>query len=108
MMKHFCYTFTILILFTTLKLEASSQNEWTSYLENDTIKIEYKYQNCNYTEQFNSEYLILKITNNTNNQIIVTWEELLWIDNSCINCETVNKENRKKTTITANSFNIGK
>jgi len=86
----------------------SNPTEWEIYFENDTVKIEYAYQNCEYTEQFNSEYVVLKITNTIKQNITVEWQEQLWFDDNCINCETVNKENRKQITIVSTSVSEGK
>ena len=77
--------------------------EWLTYFENDTVKIEFTYQNCEYTEQFNSEFVIFKISNLTNTLLTLEWEEQLWYDENCINCETDNNESRKQITIPANS-----
>ena len=86
----------------------SEPTEWEIYFENDTIKIEYTYQNCEYTEQFNSEYVVFKITNTIEKNIYIEWQEQLWFGDNCINCETVNKENRKQITIVSSSVNEGK
>ena len=92
-------TFFSLCAFNSI---GSNPTEWEIYFENDTIKIEYTYQNCEYTEQFNSEYVVLKITNTTNQNITVEWQEQLWLDDNCINCELDSPEFRKEIKINAN------
>ena len=92
----------------TFNSMGSNPTEWEIYFENDTVKIEYAYQNCEYTEQFNSEYVVFKITNTIKQNITVEWQEQLWFDDNCINCETVNKENRKQITIVSTSVSEGK
>ena len=73
----------------------SQSNDWELYYSDNQIKIEYTYQNCEYTEQFNSEYVVFKITNTTNQNITVEWQEQLWYDDICSNCEQDNIESRK-------------
>ena len=101
----------IFIAFITListTLSATNPADWETYFENDTVKIEYSYQNCEYLEQFNTEYLILRITNNTTQEITIEWQEQLWYNENCTNCETNNEESRKQVTISAISATEGK
>ena len=99
------FSFTSLISIT---LSASNPTDWETYFENDTVKIEYKYQNCEYTQQFNSEFVIFKISNLTNNTLSLEWNEQLWYDGNCVNCETDSEENRKQITILPTSITKGK
>ena len=85
----------------------SQSDNWEEYYSDNQIKIEYTYQNCEYTEQFNSEYVVFKITNTTNQNITVKWQEQLWIDDNCINCELNSPEFRKEIKISANHITSG-
>tara|TARA_B100000795_G_scaffold26201_1_gene17404 strand:+ start:179 stop:625 length:447 start_codon:yes stop_codon:yes gene_type:complete len=108
-MKQFFYP--ISLAFITLMpttLSASNPSVWEIYFENDSIKIEFAYQDCEYIEQFNSEFVIFKTSNFTNQILTLKWEEQLWYDENCINCETDNNESRKQITIPANSTREGK
>jgi len=108
-MKRFFYPMTLaFITLLSTTLSASNPADWETYFENDSIKIEFAYQNCEYIEQFNSEYVIFKITNYTNKNLTIQWEDQLWYDENCINCETNNAENRKQITILASSSSEGK
>ena len=108
-MKRFFYPITLaFITLVSTTLSASNPADWETYFENDSIKIEFAYQNCEYIEQFNSEYVIFKITNYTNKNLTIQWEDQLWYDENCINCETNNAENRKQITILASSSSEGK
>jgi len=91
----------ILIAFTLTSF-AQNPTEWEIYFENDTVKIEYTYQNCEYTEQFNSEYVVFKITNTINQNITIDWQEQLWYDENCTNCELDSTEFRKEIKMNAN------
>ena len=108
-MKRFFYPITLaFITLVSTTLSASNPADWETYFENDSIKIEFAYQNCEYIEQFNSEFVIFKITNYTNKNLTIQWEDQLWYDENCINCETNNAENRKRITILASSSSEGK
>ena len=108
-MKRFFYPLTLaFITLISSTLSASNPADWDTYFENNSIKIEFAYQNCEYIEQFNSEYVIFKITNYTNKNLTIQWEDQLWYDENCINCETNNAENRKQITILASSSSEGK
>jgi hypothetical protein len=101
----------IIIAFFTListTLSATNPTDWETYFENDTIKIEYAYEDCEYTEQFNSEFVIFKISNLTSSTITLEWNAQLWYDESCINCETENNESRKQITLLASTSTEGK
>jgi len=108
-MKRFFYLTTLaFITLISTTLSASNPADWETYFENDSIKIEFTYQNCEYIEQFNSEYVIFRITNHTNNNLTIQWEGQLWYDENCINCETNNSENRRQIIISATTSSEGK
>jgi hypothetical protein len=108
-MKRFFYPITLGIMTViSTSLSASNPADWETYFENDSIKIEFVYQHCEYIEQFNSEYVILKITNYTNNNLTIKWQDQLWYDENCINCETNNSENRRQILMLATTSSEGK
>ena len=80
----------LLLLFFTTFFSSKSANEWILYLENEKIKIEFKYVDCDYKQEetsfiggFNREYVFLKITNLSNEKINIDWELELWYENTC-------------------------
>ena len=73
-------------MFFSINSIAGSLSNWTTYYSDSEIKIEYQYTNCEYPERFNQEFVILKITNLTNNDINVSWYNESWYDKKCINC----------------------
>ena len=94
--------FLLLFLCTSTFLFAQDPNDqWVTYLENEKIKIEYQYVDCNYKEQnlansggFNTEYVMLKLTNIYSSKIYIDWGLELWYDNVCYTCEQEGSENR--------------
>ena len=97
--------FLFSILFTNSIF--SQSNDWELYYSDNEIKIEYTYQNCEDIDGFNSEYVLFEITNTTNQNITVKWQEQLWIDDNCINCELNSPEFRKEIQIRANHTTSG-
>ena len=73
-------------MFVSINSIAGSLSNWTTYYSDSEVKIEYQYTNCEYPERFNQEFVILKITNLTNNDINVSWYNESWYDKKCLNC----------------------
>lgn len=82
-------------------------NNWNVYYENAEVKISYQKQTCDLKNQFDQEFVLIKIENLTPNTISVEWDSKLWYDESCINCEQDNPEFRKEITIESNNTIIG-
>ena len=80
-------------------LFASNSNDWITYFDNDSVKIEFIYSDCVYTETFNQEFVILRIINKLNAELIISWKEELWYDDICANCEQDDTESRKVINI---------
>lgn len=101
-MKRILRIFSIAaMLFSGVYSQAINPTEWTTYYESDEITITFTYLNCEYQEQFNQEYLILRIQNKSTNDITIDWQEQLWYDNKCINCEHNSLEFRKEIIVKA-------
>ena len=108
MKKRFKLIAIAFISLISTSLFGSNTDNWETYYENDSIKIEFIYLNCQYIEQFNSEFVILRISNYTDNNLNIGWGNQLWYDENCINCETKSEENRKQISISPNSRSEGK
>ena len=108
-MRHLLYSLAVLVLSTTLGFSNTqiSEDDWVFYFENDKCIIKYKKQNCEYEDFFNQDYIILELTNKTNDQLEVSWNEERWYDNICSNCEQDTEEYRKTTMIDANQILVG-
>ena len=61
----------VLSLIFSINTQAESPINWTSYYSDNEIKIEYQYINCEYSDRFNQEFVILKITNFTDKNFSV-------------------------------------
>jgi hypothetical protein len=81
------------------------------YFENDTIKIEYAYQSCDFSSTSSQEIIIFKFTNLSAAKITLAYEAEIWYNDKKINTK-LNEEEFRKTiklnhnqTITANCVN---
>lgn len=83
---------------------AQNTNEINPYFENNEIKIEYRYETCIYLERFDSEYVFLEITNKTDDELKISWQEELWYNEICINCEHESPEFRKEVIVLGNTI----
>jgi len=105
--KYICL-YLVLTLFVNTNLESSTPNNWTSYYSDNEVKIEYQYTDCQYLESFNQEFVILKITNLTNKQINISWNNESWYDKKCINCnDDKDGESFNEVLINANQVVVG-
>ena len=98
----------VILLFFSLDTNAEGPNDWTTYHSDNEIKIEYQYTNCEYKEFFNQEFVMLKITNFTNKDFTVKWNNETWYDKKCINCsDKDNAESQNEVFIQANEIVLG-
>jgi hypothetical protein len=72
-------------------------------LDDANLLIEYQYQNCEY-ERFDEEKILLKITNKIDKDIFLSWNEELWYDQKCINCNLENEARKYFFTTYNNAF----
>ncbi len=61
--------------------------EWVTYLENNQIKIEYKFSECDPEMGYNTENVLLKCTNFSDNKISLDWHMILFYDKVCKTCD---------------------
>ena len=98
----------VLSLIFSIITHAEAPNNWTTYYSDEVVKIEYQYTNCEYSDRFNQEFVILKITNLTNNNLSLRWVNESWYDKKCINCsENRTDEASNKVLIPANQLVVG-
>lgn len=62
-------------------------NTWQSYLENETIRIEYKFADCDPSKGLDNESVLLRITNLSQNKVEISWLHELSYDGVCRTCE---------------------
>ena len=90
-------------LFTSNSM-GSNPTEWEIYFENDTVKIEYTYQNCDFSSTASQELIVFRFTNLNENNITLNYETQLWYDGKEINTEQNLDEFRKTINLENNEI----
>jgi hypothetical protein len=84
------YTKSILsifiILITTSILFAQNNEQWITYLDQDNLSIEYKYEDCKMEAGPEMNYVFLKFTNKTTENVSVIWDTEIYYNNICKTC----------------------
>ena len=60
---------------------------WQTYLENELVKIEYKFADCDPSKGLDNESVILRITNLSQSKVEITWLHELSYDGECKTCD---------------------
>lgn len=89
----------ITIFLSSILGTAKAGNNWEVYYEDTQLKISFCQIQCDLDNQFNQEFVVLKIENLTSNTLLVQWDSKIWFDESCINCEQDSPEFRKEIRI---------
>jgi len=81
-----CFVVTAQI--TTDYISTSSLNtfSWTTYAENEEIKVEVKRSDCYVNSGLDKQYFLIRITNKTQFSISVNWEMELFYNDDCKTC----------------------
>jgi hypothetical protein len=80
----------------------SNPTEWKVYFENDTVKIEYTYQNCDFSSTAKQEVIVFKFTNLISQNILLSYKADIWHNDVCTNCEQESEESRYTIQIPSN------
>ena len=83
-------------------LFAVNPNEWIAYFENDTVKIEYTYENCDFSSTAKQEVIVFKFTNLISQNILLSYKADIWHNDVCTNCEQESEESRYIIQIPSN------
>ena len=99
--------YTLAIAFITListTLSASNPAVWETYFENDSVKIEFAYQNCEFSSTAKQEVVAFRFTNLINQTISLSYVTEIWNNDQCLNCNQETKEHHKSLTIYSNKI----
>ena len=80
----------------------SNSTTWQLYFENDTVKIEYTYQNCDFSSTSSQEIIILKFTNLSEETITLNYETKIWHHDKEITVSKNSEEFRKNIKLNEN------
>jgi hypothetical protein len=59
---------------------------WTTYAENDQVKVEVKRSDCYVNSGLDKQYFLIRVTNKTPNTVNVNWEMELFYNGDCKTC----------------------
>lgn len=80
--------------------------DWTTYFENEIIKIEYKFALCDPEVGYDNVSICLKVSNKTNQDIEFNWHSDLYYNDVCRTCAD-EYEHMSTYTIPSNGFLVG-
>ena len=104
-MKRFFYPLTLaFITLISTTLSASNPTDWETYFENDSIKIEFAYQNCEFSSTAKQEVVAFRFTNLINQTISLSYKIEMWNNDQCLNCNKETKEHQKTLTLSNNEI----
>ncbi|MEX1000960.1 MAG: hypothetical protein WDZ35_02485 [Crocinitomicaceae bacterium] len=63
--------------------------EWKAFKTFAGIKIEYKYVDCNTENVYNQTLVLFRFTNQTDQQLTLSWATEIWRDGKCRNCDEI-------------------
>ncbi len=89
----------ISICLSSVLASGMNKNNWEIYYEDTKVKISYQKEDCDLNNQFDQEFVFLKIENLSSQSVTLQWDEKIWFDESCINCEQDSPEFRKVISI---------
>lgn len=104
-------SFVFILLFSVIISNAQTvtigsgnmkSGDWVLYQETGGVQMFYKFSDCNIPDQGPvGEYVLIKLVNTSNADRKVDWDNVLWYNNSCINCENLTDEYHKSIVIPA-------
>ena len=92
-----------LSLFSTNSM-GENPADWETYFENDSIKIEFAYQNCEFSSTAKQEVVAFRFTNLINQTISLSYKIEMWNNDQCLNCNKETKEHQKTLTLSNNEI----
>jgi hypothetical protein len=70
----------------TINLIDNHSTTWRTYFENDQVKIEYKFSECDPEMGYDFEQVILRFVNKSTKKMDIDWHIHLYYDKKCLTC----------------------
>jgi hypothetical protein len=67
--------------------EANKPFNWIVYAENDLVRIEYKFVNCDPNVGFDFEGVFFRFTNKSSSKLVLSWHKILHYAGTCRTCD---------------------
>ena len=106
MKKSLLKTISFCVIFLTSNNLLSQTNNWEEHFINDTVKIEFSYQICDFSSTASQELVVFRFTNLTNENINLSYSSKIWNNNKEVNLEQNPEEIRTNIRLLANEIKI--
>ncbi len=101
----FLSVITISIAFAqvvTVNSVNNNSSEWILARESAGVKLFYKFSDCSNSENGPvGKYIVIRLVNTSSAERLVEWDNVLWYNNQCINCEKPGDEFHKQVRISS-------
>ena len=94
------------VIFLTSNILLSQENNWEEHFINDTVKIEFSYQICDFSSTASQELVVFRFTNLTNENINLSYSTKIWNNNKEVNLEQNSEEIRTNISLLSNETKI--
>lgn len=94
------------VIFLTSNNLLSQANNWEEYFINDTVKIEFSYQICDFSSTASQELVVFRFTNLTNENVNLSYSTKIWNNNKEVNLEQNSEEIRTNISLLSNETKI--
>lgn len=71
-----------------IDVTTTKPTEWSTYIDLQDLKIEYKFVNCNPSIGYDSEMLLLRFQNKSSQNLSVSWHSKQYYDGTCKTCSS--------------------
>ena len=112
LLKSFNFQLTMKSIFIAclalIPIMVFSQENWKSYFKNESVTIEYLYEEC-HNEQNGShkQYVLLRISNISDKALEIKFTKEFWYDDKCTNCNSNSPEHQAILKLKPNSIDEG-
>lgn len=94
------------VIFLTSNNLLSQANNWEEHFINDTVKIEFSYQICDFSSTASQELVVFRFTNLTNENMKLSYSTKIWNNNKEVNLEQNSEEIRTNISLLSNETKI--
>ena len=74
------------IITPSIDIQKTDNSEWLPYFENNGLKIEFKYSECDPKIGFDNQSILLKFTNSSEYKAGISWQMHKYYDGVCNSC----------------------
>jgi hypothetical protein len=92
-----------------LPIVVFSQESWQTYFKNETVIIEYRYEDCHDEQNgTHKQFVFLKVSNTSAEVVEISFSKEFWYNDKCTNCEANSPEHQVTLKLKPNSVDEGR